>query len=141
MAGTPQDGQTALDFLELLQTELGIPAPDHSPIYSAGSPESREATLSSFVGKPKAWIDTYYPILNTPLERALQIVDETGGVLWEGNLSEQSDDTDPDAAQYADAIPAFHGLSVDGDVAGQVVDGNDCTKEVRNSYSLSGDLD
>lgn len=132
MAGTPGDLDTAVDFLRLLQSELGIQVPSTDPIFPAGSPESQDATLS--IGRthsPRAWIDTYYPVMNTPLDRSIQIVAENGTVLWNADLKEYSDLTDPEAAQYADDVPTFHGLSHGGDVTGHVVDGNYCTKEVR----------
>ncbi|KAF8812308.1 Zn-dependent exopeptidase [Phlegmacium glaucopus] len=120
MAGTPGDLTTAKDFLQLLETELGIHPPSTLPIFAAGSPESQHATRSiSKTYEPRAWIDTYYPVMNTPLERTLQISD----------LIETGDETDPEAAKYLDAVPIFHGLSRGGDVTGKLVDGNYCTKD------------
>jgi N-acetylated-alpha-linked acidic dipeptidase len=132
MAGTPGDLTTARDFLELLQRELGISPPTENPIFSAGSPESQHATRSiSRSNKPHAWIDKYYPVMNTPLDRSLQVVDQNGTVIWEANLVEIADSTDPDAGKHFDDVPTFHGLSSGGDVVGKLVDGNYCTKDVR----------
>ncbi|KDR83894.1 hypothetical protein GALMADRAFT_236366 [Galerina marginata CBS 339.88] len=130
MAGTPGDFTTAKDFLELLQRELGITPPSTEPIFPAGSFESQDAVRSiAKADKPRAWIDTYYPVMNTPLERSLQIVDKNGTLIWEASLVEFSDDTDPEAGKYFDDVPTFHGLSRGGDVTGLLVDGNYCTQE------------
>jgi len=131
MAGTEGDLATAKDFLHLLQKEFGIAAPPIDPIYQAGSPASQDA-IRGFTEHPRptAWIDTYYPIMNTPLDRAVQIIDKNGTLIWEANLVEFSDDEDPEAGKYYDAVPTFHGLSRGGDVTGKLVDGNYCTHEV-----------
>jgi N-acetylated-alpha-linked acidic dipeptidase len=134
LAGTPGDLTTAKDFLHLLETELGIQSPPTQPIFAAGSPESQHATRSiSKTHQPRAWIDTYYPVMNTPLERTLQIVDKNGSVVWQADLIETVDETDPEAYKYFDAVPIFHGLSREGDVTGKLVDGNYCTKDARFS--------
>lgn len=144
MAGTPGDLTTAKDFLYLLQRELGVSPPSTEPIFSAGSPESQDAVLSiAKAHKPSAWIDTYYPVMNTPLERSLQVVDQNGTLIWEANLVELSDETDPEAGKYFDDVPTFHGLSRGGDVTGKLVDGNYCTQEdygklVDNNVDLEG---
>lgn len=133
MAGTLGDLDTAKEFLELLRRELGI---THGPssdklVFAAGSPQSQHATRSiAKTTKPRAWIDTYYPVMNTPEDRTLNIVDSDGSVVFEANLVEQSDFTDPDASKYHDDVPTFHGLSRGGDVTGKLVDGNYCTYEV-----------
>ena len=116
MAGTPQDLQTALDVLALARKEFNIPVPAQDPIYDAGSPESRKATLGiSSQSLPSAWIDRYFPVLNSPLNRTLEIVDKNGTSIWSADLREHvDDDTDPIAREYADAIPTFHGLSAGG---------------------------
>ncbi|KAF9269786.1 Zn-dependent exopeptidase [Marasmius fiardii PR-910] len=122
LAGSPADFQEAKDFLSFLQETLGIDHQPEQPIFSAGSPESRHATLSiTKLNKPQAWVDTYYPVLNTPLERNLQALNEQGEVVWEADLDENPDKTDPDAHRYANAVPTFHGLSGAGDVKGELV--------------------
>lgn len=122
MAGTSGDFETAKDFLALLQKELGISSSSSQPIYPAGSAESRDATLSiPQTTETKAWIDIYYPVLNTPLDRSLEILDDNGQPVWKANLEEVIDETDEDAHKYADAIPAFHGLSADGEVEGRLI--------------------
>jgi N-acetylated-alpha-linked acidic dipeptidase len=144
VAGTPQDKHTAHAFLALLQRELGIPPIQQDPpaIFPAGSAASRDATLgAAALAAPRAWIDEYYPALNTPGERALQIVDADGGVLWEAELEEHAPEdagADPDAARWASALPAWHGLSADGDVTGALVDVGYGTKEDYDALAARG---
>jgi N-acetylated-alpha-linked acidic dipeptidase len=70
--------------------------------------------------KPTAWIDTYYPLLNYPLERKLQILDDSGSVLWNADVEERAEDGD-ESGKYAHAVGAWHGLSKGGDVTGEVI--------------------
>ncbi|TFK28865.1 Zn-dependent exopeptidase [Coprinopsis marcescibilis] len=142
LAGSTGDLETAKEFLHLLQRELGIPQ-SSEPIYSAGSHASRDATLSITASKPKsqkprAWIDTYYPVMNTPLDRYVQVVDEDDTVLLDLDLAEIADDTDPDAAKYSNAVPPFHGLSPSGNVTGKAFDGGHCTKKEFDQFSSKG---
>ncbi|KAI0089082.1 Zn-dependent exopeptidase [Irpex rosettiformis] len=128
IAGSVEDFETAKDFLALLQNELGAVAPtgdDDQPIYSAGTAESRNATLSiSTLDKPTAWIDVYYPVMNTPLNHSVEILDEDGNAFWSAPLEEEADETDPDAGKYRDSVPTFHGLSRSGDVKGKLLFAN-----------------
>jgi N-acetylated-alpha-linked acidic dipeptidase len=71
--------------------------------------------------------------MNTPLERTLQVVDKNGTVIWQADLVEVADETDPEANEYSDSVPIFHGLSRGGDVTGKLIDGNYCTKDVSSS--------
>ncbi|KAI0772109.1 Zn-dependent exopeptidase [Trametes elegans] len=122
VAGSPGDFLAAKDLLKLFQQELGIAPPSELPLYSAGSAASRDATLGiSKLKKPNAWIDTYYPLMNTPLERSLSILDDGGKPLWEAELEEDGDPGDPDAAKHKDAVPTFHGFSADGEVTGKLI--------------------
>lgn len=124
MAGTPEDLTTAKDFLAILQKELNISAPEEEPIFPAGSHSSRSATLSIPDQKhPSAWIDIYYPALNTPLNRSIEILDEDGKSVWQADLEEKVEmgEGDDAAAKYANAVPAFHGLSRDGEAQGKLV--------------------
>jgi N-acetylated-alpha-linked acidic dipeptidase len=134
MAGTDGDFKTAELFLSTLQEAFGILPPGQKPVYNAGTSESQEATRGIIERNvPSAWIDTYYPVMNTPLERTLQIVENNGAVLWDADLKEhapEGDDKDQDAVKHADAVPTFHGLSVSGDVTGHLIDGNYCSKDV-----------
>ena len=110
----------------LLQQELGAAAPSiGQPIYSAGTVESRNATLSiPTLNKPTAWIDVYYPVLNTPLNHSVEILNEHGDAVWSAPLEEEADETDPDAAKYLNSVPTFHGLSRSGSVKGKLVFAN-----------------
>lgn len=122
LAGSKTDFDTAINLLEATQKHLGIIPPCETLVYSAGTPKSRNATLNiPFADKPFAWIDKYFPVLNTPLDRHLEILDEDGNVAWKANLEEVVDQTDEDAHKYFDAVPAWHGLSKDGNVTGQLV--------------------
>nr|VWO99261.1 Trehalose synthase/amylase TreS (EC (EC (Maltose alpha-D-glucosyltransferase) (MTase) [Ganoderma boninense] len=130
MAGSPGDFETALDFLHLLQTELGVGASGTLPLYSAGTPESRNATLGiPSLKKPAAWIDTYYPIMNTPLDHSLEILDDDGNMVAKAELEEVADGTDPEAGKYFDAVTTWHGLSRGGSAKGKLVYANYGRKE------------
>ncbi|TFK71757.1 Zn-dependent exopeptidase [Pluteus cervinus] len=140
LAGSPGDLDTAKDFLAIFQQEFSITPPAEDPIFAAGSSESQHATHSiTKVHKPQAWIDTYYPVMNTPLERSLQVLAAEGrGVLWDADLVEAADETDPEAGRYMDAVPTFHGLSPEGDVEGPVVNGHYCRKEDYDALVAQG---
>ncbi|GBE79946.1 Probable glutamate [Sparassis crispa] len=125
LAGSPGDLTTAKDVLTLLQEELDAAVPESEPIYSAGTQASRNATLSiTSLSAPTAWIDVYYPVMNTPLDRSLQILEEDGSVVWNADLEEVADETDPEAGEYKDAVPTFHGLSRGGEVQGKLIYAN-----------------
>ncbi|KZW04009.1 Zn-dependent exopeptidase [Exidia glandulosa HHB12029] len=133
IAGSPQDLITAQNVLELFNQEFKLPPRKTVPIFQAGSPASRLATLTiPWTSQPRAWIDTYYPVLNTPLDRHLEILDDDGKVSWSAELEEVADDTDPEAGKYVYAVPTFHGLSKGGDVKGKLIYAN---------YGLKADYD
>lgn len=146
LAGSTEDLDDAKVILELFQTHFGIPVSKKTPIFPAGTPESRNATLditSSF--SPRAWIDVYYPVMNTPLDRSLDIVDEDGKSTWSADLVEDGDGHDPEAAKYRDYVPTFHGFSYNGEAEGQLVYANYGTKEdydelVRFGVNLRGKI-
>jgi len=122
MAGTDGDFSTAEDFLMVLQRELGITKPKTQPIFPAGTDESRSATLTiQNLTKPEAWIDVYYPVLNSPLSASLEILEVDGQVAWAANLDEVVDELDNDAWTYRDAVPSWHGLSCDGEASGRLI--------------------
>lgn len=122
-----------------MQNHLGITPPDQTPVYSAGTPESRSATLNiPFTDKPFAWIDKYFPVLDTPLDRHLEILDGDGTVVWKANLEEVVDQTDEEAHKYFDAVPAWHGLSRDGNVTGQLVYAGYGTKDEYDNLVAAG---
>ncbi|EJD00928.1 Zn-dependent exopeptidase [Fomitiporia mediterranea MF3/22] len=140
MAGTQGDYDTAIDFLHLLQTELGIPSTSTDPVFKAGSPESRNATLSiAKQNSPSAWVDTYFPILNSPVNHSLEILEDDGKTVWTAQLEEiAEDELDPDAGKYAEAVPAFHGLSRGGEVQGKLVYVNYGRKEDYDALEDAG---
>jgi N-acetylated-alpha-linked acidic dipeptidase len=71
--------------------------------------------------KPAAWIDVYYPVLNTPLDRSLEILGDDGHTVWKAELEEVGDELDSDAYSYADSVGAWHGLSKDGEAEGRLI--------------------
>ncbi|KAJ7180363.1 Zn-dependent exopeptidase, partial [Mycena crocata] len=143
LAGSEGDLQTAKDWLNVLQDAFGIES-SAEPIFEAGSSQSQDATNSiPKTRKPKAWIDVYYPVMNTPLDRSLQVLDADGKVVWEAELEEVADDTDPEAGEYYKAVPTFHGLSFAGDVQGKLIYANYGRKEdyddlVEKGVNLTG---
>ncbi|KAF8192452.1 Zn-dependent exopeptidase [Pholiota molesta] len=118
LAGSSEDFLDAKVLLHLFQDEFNIRKPLHLPIFPAGTPESRNATLlltgPDAPNRPTAWIDTYYPVMNTGVEQGLQILDTNGPAY---------------AHKYKDTIPTWHGLSSDGDVTGQLIYANYGRKE------------
>jgi N-acetylated-alpha-linked acidic dipeptidase len=118
-----------MDFFDILQREFSIRKSCRDPIYSAGSKASRNATLSiTNLTEPTAWIDVYYPILNTPLARSLEILGDDGSAVWRAELEESADQLDTDAHTYADSVGAWHGLSRDGQAEGRLINANYGTK-------------
>jgi N-acetylated-alpha-linked acidic dipeptidase len=75
-------------------------------------------------------VDVYYPVMNTPLDRSLQVLNKDGEVVWDAPLEEVADETDPEAGEHYLDVPTFHGLSAAGDVQGKLVYANYGTKEV-----------
>lgn len=147
IAGSEQDLVTAKDFLHVLQRELRIAqSASGDSVFDAGSYASRNATLSiTNLTKPTAWIDKYFPVMNRPLNRSLEILDSDGNAIWTANLEEVGDPLDPEAEKNSNAVPAFHGLSCDGDVRGQLVYANLGRKEdydalVKAGVSLTGKI-
>ncbi|OJT05323.1 Glutamate carboxypeptidase 2 [Trametes pubescens] len=122
IAGSIEDYTDATVILKLFQDHFGIAAPPALPLFPAGSPASRSATLDiNKLHKPAAWIDVYYPVMNTPLDRTLEILGADGAVEFAADLVEDGDPRDPEAAEYRDAVPTFHGLSADGIAEGEIV--------------------
>ncbi|PFH51392.1 hypothetical protein AMATHDRAFT_3053 [Amanita thiersii Skay4041] len=133
LAGSTEDFEDAKTVLALFQQEFNIAAPSTPPIFSAGTPESRNSTLdlTALNGprKPTAWIDTYYPVLNRPLNRSLEILGEDDQATWSADLNEDGDPLDEEANKYKDAVPTWHGLSKDGEAVGELVYVNYGAKE------------
>lgn len=129
LAGSDNDYASALSMLTFYQDSFSINSAstnsDTLPIYKAGSPESRNAILNlSSQTDPSAWIDTYFPILNTPSSSPLiQLLGENGEAIWEGTGEDGSE------CGTLSGTPAFHGLSKPGDVSGELVFAGDATPE------------
>ncbi|KAI0699393.1 hypothetical protein BC835DRAFT_1412584 [Cytidiella melzeri] len=139
IASSKEDFEDSKVILKLFQNELNISAPPDEPIFSAGSEASRNATLNiASLKQPVAWIDTYNPVMNTPVDRSLQIVGDDGGSVWGADLVEDGDPLDPDAAKYRDAVPTFHGMSKNGTAEGQLIYANYGTKEDYDELEASG---
>lgn len=139
LAGSSEDFEDAKTILELFQTHFAIRASGNEPIYSAGSRESRAATLDiPSLSSPKAWIDTYYPIMNTPLDRRLEILHPNGSVAWTADVEEDGDPDDMMAAKFRTAVPTFHGLSKDGEADGELLFANYGRKEDYDELEASG---
>jgi N-acetylated-alpha-linked acidic dipeptidase len=139
LAGSLEDYDSAKTMLELFQAEFNIDIPSELPVFSAGTLESRNATLGITSSKtPTAWIDAYYPVLNAPLATSLQILGDDGNPVWSADLVEQGDERDPEAAKYADAVPTFHGYSKSGEVEGQLIYANYGNKEDFDKLTAAG---
>ncbi|KAH9965773.1 hypothetical protein BC827DRAFT_1368902 [Russula dissimulans] len=124
LAGSDGDLRTAKYFLDLLHREFSINS-TKCPVYPAGSEASRNATLSiTKLTGPAAWIDVYYPVLNTPLDRGLEILEDDGSTVWKAELEEIGDELDNDAYTHAGSVGAWHGLSCDGVAKGKLVYAN-----------------
>ncbi|HEV7736218.1 MAG TPA: hypothetical protein VGO47_02450 [Chlamydiales bacterium] len=138
-AGTKQDFRTAKYVLQHFDYSFGVGSDREFPVFPAGSPESRSATLD--IGKatePRAWIDVYYPLLSTPGKRSLEVLDENNTVIWSANVEEAGDPLDEDATNALPDAPVFHGLSKDGNVTGDLVYASFCRPEDFEELEKSG---
>ena len=139
IASSKEDFEDSKVILKLFQDEFNIPPPAKEPIFPSGTEASRNATLNiAHLQEPTAWIDIYYPIMNTPLDRSLQILDNDGKAVWDADLVEDGNPLDPDAAKYRDAVPTFHGLSKNGTAEGQLIYANYGTKEDYDELEAKG---
>lgn len=139
IASSKEDFEDSKVILKLFQDEFNILPPAKEPIFPSGTEASRNATLKiAHLKEPTAWIDIYYPIMNTPLDRSLQILDNDGKAVWDADLVEDGDSLDPDAAKYRDAVPTFHGLSKNGTAEGQLIYANYGTKEDYDELESKG---
>ena len=69
-------------------------------------------------GLSEVVIDTYYPLLNYPLDRRVAIV-EPAEKRFACKLREDPVDGDDTSRSYRDAVPSFHGYSANGNVTGE----------------------
>ncbi|EMD40947.1 hypothetical protein CERSUDRAFT_111521 [Gelatoporia subvermispora B] len=142
LAGSIEDFHDALEILDLYQAHFGIHKPVDLPVFSAGSAASRNATLDVHkLNSPSAWVDVYFPVMNTPVNNSLEVLDNNGKAEWTADLTEDGDPGDPDAAKYRDFIPTFHGFSRDGEAEGQLIYANYGTYEdYENILAAGGNL-
>lgn len=139
IASSEEDFDDAKAMLEIFQTHFSIPTSGDEPIFSAGSPESRRATLDiPHLSTPLAWIDTYYPIMNTPLDRKLEILHSDGSVIWSADVEEVGNPIDMMANKHRTSVPAFHGLSKDGEVEGALIFADYGRKEDYDKLEAAG---
>ncbi|KZT71471.1 Zn-dependent exopeptidase [Daedalea quercina L-15889] len=139
LAGSSEDFEDAKDILSVFQDAFNIPKPPVAPVFPAGSPLSRAATLGiNKLPGPVAWIDKYYPVMNTPVNHSLLVLSEDGETVWEADLEEDGDPADPDASKYRTAVPAWHGLSKDGEAEGELIYANYGRKEDYDAIVAAG---
>ncbi|KIJ69966.1 hypothetical protein HYDPIDRAFT_78885, partial [Hydnomerulius pinastri MD-312] len=117
LAGAPEDFQDAKDILSLFQTDT-----------------------TSKLNHPSAWIDVYYPVMNTGNADgiSLEILGSDGRPVWTADLLEDGDPGDETAAKYKHAIAPFHGLSAAGEVTGQIIYANYGTKDDYDKLTAVG---
>ncbi|KAJ3782803.1 Zn-dependent exopeptidase [Lentinula aff. detonsa] len=130
--GSQRDVILAKRILQFFQAELGI-SPTEEVIFQAGSTESRNATLQltaeDRIDQPTAWIDVYYPELDTPKQQSVQVLNQDGQITWTANLAEEGDPLDEDAYSSRNDVPTWHYYSADGEAEGQLVYVNYGTKQ------------
>lgn len=66
------------------------------------------------------------------------MLDDAGEIAESLDLREDGDPLDPTAAQFRDAVPAFHGCSHDGEAKGQLVYANYGTQEDYDEVEAAG---
>ncbi|KAH9833740.1 Zn-dependent exopeptidase, partial [Rhodofomes roseus] len=139
LAGSSEDFEDAKDILALFQEHFDIPKSPITPVFPAGSPFSRAATLGiNKLHGPAAWIDKYYPVMNTPVNHSLSVLGEDGEAVWEADLEEDGDPADPEASKYRTSVLAWHGLSKDGEVEGELIYANYGRKEDYDAIVAAG---
>lgn len=118
-AGTGWDLITALQVKNDWEAALGLRqsgADEH--IYEAGSHESQSRIRGEgALKKLGVWIDTYYPVLNTPVSSSVTLLTDPP---VHAKLREEYLPGDPDS-RLRDEVPVFHGFSVSGNVQAQYI--------------------
>ncbi|KLT44260.1 Zn-dependent exopeptidase [Cutaneotrichosporon oleaginosum] len=101
------------------ERELGLTASWYDEnVFDAGSAESQSRVRDSHKAKdPYVWIDTYYPVMNTPVHAAVTLLSDPP---VHAKLREAKLEGDP-GSELADEVRVFHGLSVSGDVTAQFI--------------------
>lgn len=121
MAGSGFDQISAFRLKEEYERLLGIPVTGpFENLFEAGSDES-QAMVRDTQARPQVWIDTYFPVLNKPVDREISILRAgTSDATWSAKLREDIVEGDK-FSQLRDEVPVFHGLSKNGNVTAQVV--------------------
>lgn len=115
-AGSGWDFVTALQVKNDWERALGLPETGPTEkIYEAGSAESQHALRQG--KKLDVWIDTYFPVMNTPVSSSVALLTEP---VYRPKLREAVLEGDPYSV-LADEVRSFHGLSVDGHVSAEYV--------------------
>jgi N-acetylated-alpha-linked acidic dipeptidase len=115
-AGTGWDFVTAIKVKNDWERALGLPITGYDgSIFDAGTEDSQKRIKEG--GEMSVWIDTYYPLLNTPVARTVTLMTDSP---FHAKLREDVIEEDPFSAN-TDAVPAFHGYSISGDVTGKII--------------------
>ncbi|WVW83943.1 hypothetical protein I302_105966 [Kwoniella bestiolae CBS 10118] len=116
-AGSGYDLYSALTLKNEWEKELGLRVSGANEfVYEAGSRES-QSRIRGGADKLGVWVDTYYPILNTPVHASVTLLTDPP---FKAKLREDIVEGDPDS-QLRDEVPVFHGLSASGDVKAKYV--------------------
>lgn len=87
-------------------------------VFEAGSHASQRSVRDSHLrARPYVWIDTYYPVMNTPVSSSVTLLSDPP---VRAKLREAKLQGDP-GSELADEVRVFHGLSVSGDVTAQYI--------------------
>lgn len=124
MAGTGNDHLSALNLKAEWEAYLGLAysAPNEN-VFEAGTQENQQAVRGlENATEPTVWVDTYFPIMNKPVSRSVDILLPYGNgmIEWSATLREDIVKGDPTSV-LRDEVPVFHGLSVSGNVTGPIV--------------------
>ncbi|WWC70018.1 uncharacterized protein I206_103962 [Kwoniella pini CBS 10737] len=115
-AGSGYDLYSALTLKNEWERELGLKVSGADEnVYEAGSAESQNRIRGE--DELGVWVDTYYPILNTPVHASVTLLSDPP---FKAKLREDIVEGDPDS-QLRDEVPVFHGLSASGDVKAKYV--------------------
>ena len=150
---TPSEREELFQCVNTPASKLHFAIPQLSPKHSTGVSGIRNRTSSCDVGTalsrnstlllttpeashcPHSWIDhTYYPILNTRLDRSLERLDDGGVSIRSARLVKDGDPRDEYAHKYGSTIPTRDGMSFDGDVSSTILRHLSHTKERSASH-------
>ncbi|KAJ9099261.1 hypothetical protein QFC21_004142 [Naganishia friedmannii] len=124
MAGTGNDHLSALNLKAEWEAYLGLPySAPYENVFEAGSAENQAAVRGlENATQSQVWVDTYYPIMNKPVSRSLDILlpEGNGLIEWSATLREDIVEGDPTSV-LRDEVAVFHGLSVSGNVTAPIL--------------------